>query len=181
MGKGGGSKGKNGSRKGGLRPWEVVKTVVKYVEVPRGKGKSKFSTKGSRKGSGKGKGKGKGKRRAAPLNSKHWERKLENENREILGDKTYAGTVSRYILKHGYGFILPDNPKALPKTVKAKLQESAKTVAASGKEVENPDLLYFRKPDVNHEEGFKLADGTPCTFQIYIDDKGAGACEVSPA
>merc|ERR1712151_364116 len=89
--------------------------------------------------------------------------------------------ISRYVGKHGYGFIMPDNPKALPKSVKAKLQESAKAVKASGKEVDNPDVLYFRKPDVNHEEGFKLTDGTPCTFQIYIDDKGAGACEVSAA
>merc|ERR1712048_545856 len=107
-------------------------TIIKYVEVPRGKGKgkSKFSSKGSRKGSSKGKGKGKGKR-SAPLNSKHWERKLEDENREILGEKTYAGTINRYIVKHGYGFILPDNPKAMPKTVKTKLQEAAKNAKES--------------------------------------------------
>merc|ERR1712187_1009434 len=102
----------------------------KYIEVPKGKGKgkSKFSSKGSSKGKGKGKGKGK---RAAPLDSPHWEKKLEDENREILGDKTYKGTISRYVGRFGYGFILPDNPKALPKQVKAKLQEAAKEAKAS--------------------------------------------------
>merc|ERR1712019_74958 len=153
--KGGGKKGSKGKTIGSKRPWErqVVKTIVKYVEDPKGKGKGKGKSKGFGKSRGKGKGKGKGKR-AAKLDSPHWEKKLEEENREILGDKTYAGTISRYIVKHGYGFIMPDNPKALPKSVKSKLHQATKAAEKSGKDVENPDLLYFRKPDVNHDEGF---------------------------
>merc|ERR1712107_858562 len=176
MGKGGCGRGKKGS-KGPVRPWErqVVRTIVKTVYVPVSKGKGKG--KGKSKGKGKGKGKSKGKR-SAPLSSEFWERKLEDENREVLGDETYTGTIQRYVVRHGYGFVLPDNPKALPKQVRAKLQQAVKETKSKGKEVEDPDLIYFRKPDVNHEEDFKLTDGASCTFQVYIDDKGAGACDI---
>merc|ERR1712007_239125 len=116
---------------------------------------------------GKGKkGKGKGKR-AASLDSPHWERKLEDENRMVLGDKTYTGVISRYIFKNGFGFILPDKPQILPKKVKAKLAEVAAEAEEAGKEI-NPNELYFRKPDVNHEDGFSLRDDTPCTFKVYV-------------
>ena len=51
----------------------------------------------------------------------------------------------------------------------------------SGQDYGDPNLLYFGKPDVNHQEGFKLAVGVAVTFQVYVDNKGAGAYEVSPA
>ena len=34
---------------------------------------------------------------------------------------------------------------------------------------------------VNHQEGFEIGVGVPVTFQVYVDDRGAGACDVSPA
>merc|ERR1712070_549926 len=139
-------------------------------DVKPGKGKSK----------GKGKGKGKGKR-SAPLKSNFWEKKLESENREVVNTKTYNGTISRYNMKGGYGFISPDNYNGLPKKVKESLAAAAATAAEAGKEQEDTTLLYFRKPDVNHQEGFKLAADTPVTFTVYVDEKGAGACDVSPA
>ena len=60
-------------------------------------------------------------------------------------------------------------------------EDEAAAAEEAGKTVSDPDMLYFRKPDVNHEEGFKLAEGTAVTFKLYIDDKGAGACDVSQA
>merc|ERR1712228_290181 len=117
----------------GRKPW------VKYEEEwPRRKGFSKgkgsygFSSKG---GKGRDKGKGKGKLKAAPLHSKFWERKEENENRQILNDKIYSGTIQRYSWKQGWGFIMPDNPAALPKQVKGALSEARTAAEAAGKEV----------------------------------------------
>merc|ERR1712046_27783 len=109
-GKGGwGKSGKSGkSSKGGKGKHTVVKTIVKYV------------TKGSGKGKG-GKGKGKGKRRAAPLESKFWESKVDEEDRKTVGSKTFSGTIERYNLKFGYGFITADDPNSLPKNVKKGL------------------------------------------------------------
>jgi len=44
---------------------------------------------------------------------------------------------------------------------------------AAGKEVREKGLLYFRKPDVNHVEGFKLGRDAQVTFRVYVDEKGA--------
>merc|ERR1711957_345602 len=139
------------------------------------KGKGKIVKKG------KGKGKGKGKFKAASVNSEFWVKKEEEENRTDLGDKTYTGTVHRYNRKFGYGFVLPDNSGALPQKAKKKLAEAAAAAEEAGKEISDPNLLYFRKPDVNFEEGFKLEDDVAVTFKVYVDEKGAGACDVSRA
>eukprot|EP00438_Fugacium_kawagutii_P012797 Skav211677 [mRNA] locus=scaffold216:230798:233939:+ [translate_table: standard] len=94
----------------------------------------------------------------------------------------------------------------LPASVKKKMNEAEAAVEAEGKEVPPPPpwtceastlegqlvkekgLLYFRKPDVNHEEGehrrgnrFKLSEGTAVTFRLYVDNLGAGALDVSMA
>merc|ERR1711933_516900 len=148
----------------------VTRTITKFVSSDKGKGKGK--------GKGK-KGKGKGKRGAAPLNSNHWEKKLEEESRKVVGSRVYSGTIQRYNWKFGYGFITPDNPGSLPKNVKGKLQEMVESEKEKGKEVDDENLLYFRKPDVNHTEGFKLGEGVAVTFCVYVDEKGAGAYEVS--
>jgi len=170
-----GGKSKGGKSKGGPReePQVIVKTIIKYVtKGSKDKGKGK-------KGKGK-KGKG-GKFRAAPLQSKFWEQKVDEEDRKTVGSKTFSGTIQRYIMKFGWGLIAPDDPSSLPKNVKNALAKSKEEAEEKGKEVEDENLLYFRKPDVNHEEGFKLAEGVACTFQVYVDNKGAGAYEVSQA
>eukprot|EP00438_Fugacium_kawagutii_P012796 Skav211676 [mRNA] locus=scaffold216:220925:222666:+ [translate_table: standard] len=69
----------------------------------------------------------------------------------------------------------------LPASVKKKMNEAEAAVEAEGKEVKEKGLLYFRKPDVNHEEGFKLSEGTAVTFRLYVDNLGAGALDVSMA
>merc|ERR1712039_277784 len=190
-GKGKGSKSK-GSSKG---KWVLVKRPIeKTVIAPwkgRSGGKDKGRSKGREEGSfrsgdkgrskGKGKGKGKGKKHAAPLASEFWERKVEDEDRKELGEKTFTGTIQRYMGKFGYGFISPDDPAGLPKKVIAALKAAVEQAEDDGREVEDPDLLYFRKPDVNHSDDFRLTNGTPCTFKCYVDNKGAGARDVSQA
>mmetsp|Transcript_4792 Transcript_4792/g.11249 ORF Transcript_4792/g.11249 Transcript_4792/m.11249 type:complete len:177 (-) Transcript_4792:174-704(-) len=125
------------------------------------------------------KGKGKGSRmRAAPLNSEFWERKVEEENREELGG-VFTGTIQRYNWRGGWGYIMPDNLAELPKRAREKLKQAKEDADAAGKDWSDENLVYFRKPDVNHTEGFKLGIDVPVTFSVYVDDKGAGAYEVS--
>ena len=69
----------------------------------------------------------------------------------------------------------------MPKNVEAKLARQAFEAREAGKVVVHPYLLYFGKSDVNHQEGFKLAEGVAVTFQVYVDHDGAGAYEVSLA
>ncbi|CAE8698022.1 unnamed protein product [Polarella glacialis] len=184
-GKGGkGDKGDKGGKGGGGWVW-VAEAEPEKKSFKGGKGKSsggKSHGKGQDKGKGKGKGKDKGKSlRAAPLSSKFWEKKLGEEGREVLDDNVYNGAIQRYNLKQGWGMILPGNPESLPKNVIQKLEESAAAAEAAGKEVGDRSLLYFRKPDVNHVDGFKLTGDVAVTFKVYTDEKGAGACEVTMA
>mmetsp|Transcript_10540 Transcript_10540/g.23267 ORF Transcript_10540/g.23267 Transcript_10540/m.23267 type:complete len:191 (+) Transcript_10540:69-641(+) len=164
------SRGKADGRGGGQ--WIWVDEAPKVYKT-KGKGKGK-GVKG-------GKAKGKGKRRAAPLTSEFWTKKVEAEGRKEIGETVLPGVISRYNVKQGYGFLKPDNPQGLPNPVKKKMNEAEAAVEAEGKEVKEKGLLYFRKPDVNHEEGFKLAEGTAVTFRLYVDNLGAGALDVSMA
>merc|ERR1712232_1159910 len=152
--------------------------VIRPFKGGSGKSFGKSKSKGKEKSKGKGKGKFK---RSAPLDSDFWVHKENDENRQVLTGPARPGSILRYKASQGWGFIVPDEPEKLPKKVKASLAESAAAAEEAGKTVTDPNALYFRKPDVNHEEGFRLAEGTACTFQVYIDDKGAGACDVSPA
>ncbi|CAK9055436.1 unnamed protein product [Durusdinium trenchii] len=158
----GGTKGKGG--KGGGGKWIWVET-----EAP------------ARRPMSKGGKKGKGKRRAPALTSEFWTKKVEEESRKELGETAYPGVIQRYNVRQGWGLIRPDNLAGLPGQVKKKIQEAETKVEESGKEVTEKGLLYFRKPDVNHTDGFKLTSDVPVTFRIYVDDKGAGAMDVSMA
>merc|ERR1711862_625766 len=143
-----------------------------------GKGFGKSSGKGRGKSKGKGRGKGKGKRSAPSLDSSFWVDKVEEENRKQVGSNTFNGTIAFYKKSQGWGLISPDDLDSLPKNVKAKIEQDFKKVKAAGKEVSDK-RIYFRKPDVNHEDGFHVKEGTACTFEVYVDEKGAGACNVS--
>mmetsp|Transcript_48524 Transcript_48524/g.90931 ORF Transcript_48524/g.90931 Transcript_48524/m.90931 type:complete len:223 (+) Transcript_48524:62-730(+) len=172
-------KGKGGKSGGGGRwVWVEEQPPARQVKTSPSKGKGK--TKGKAERSGKGKGKGKGKmRKAAPLASDFWQKKVESEGRKELGDTAYAGVIVRYSVKQGWGLIRPDSLQGLPGQAKKKIQEAESAQEAEGKEVKESGLLYFRKPDVNHAEGFKLAAETSVTFRVYVDEKGAGAMDVS--
>ncbi|CAK9034789.1 unnamed protein product [Durusdinium trenchii] len=183
MGKGGKGKGKTTKVWTEPKKWESKgkgkASEGRWIWVedepyrPKGKGKGK--------GGKGGKAKGKGKRRAAPLKSEFWNKKVEAEGRKEMGDTVLPGVIQRYSFKQGWGFIKPDNLASLPGQVKKKVNEAEAAAEAEGKEVKERGLLYFRKPDVNHEEGFKLTEGTSVTFRVYIDSLGAGALDVSMA
>ena len=126
------------------------------------------------KGKIKGKGKGKQLKGAPPANSEYWQIKMASENREVLGG-TYTGSVSMYNMKFGWGFISPDNTEELPEQAQVKIMEANSQAEAGGKSGQN--LLYFRKPDIT--EGSEVEKDKLCTFSVYVDDKGAGACEVT--
>eukprot|EP00929_Paragymnodinium_shiwhaense_P114945 TRINITY_DN834_c3_g1_i1.p1 TRINITY_DN834_c3_g1~~TRINITY_DN834_c3_g1_i1.p1 ORF type:complete len:282 (+),score=95.15 TRINITY_DN834_c3_g1_i1:137-982(+) len=128
--------------------------------------------KGKSKGKGKGK-KGKGKGKGEP----NWAEKEASENRMPSDGTVYTGIITVWNSKYGWGFVNPDEPSLLPDEVQAMLAEATEKQKAKGKEVESEHLLYFRKPDV--VEGFAPEKDAAVTFQVYTDDKGAGACEVS--
>mmetsp|Transcript_63502 Transcript_63502/g.163432 ORF Transcript_63502/g.163432 Transcript_63502/m.163432 type:complete len:202 (-) Transcript_63502:173-778(-) len=121
----------------------------------------------------KGKGKGKGKP-SPPRDDPFWATKMEQENRQVM-DGAFSGTVFMYNVKQGWGFIKPDNVDELPLEVQAKLTEQAAATLEKGKEAES--VLYFRKPDM--VDGFKAIKDCPVSFSVYIDDKGAGATDVT--
>eukprot|EP00440_Ansanella_granifera_P060687 gb/GFBE01065774.1/.p1 GENE.gb/GFBE01065774.1/~~gb/GFBE01065774.1/.p1 ORF type:complete len:235 (+),score=79.01 gb/GFBE01065774.1/:1-705(+) len=151
--------------------WSTGKGKTSYVSsYAPAKGAGKFGSSFSPKG----KGKGKFLKGAPPANSEYWTEKMAQENREVIGG-TFTGTVYSYNIKFGWGFVLPDNVEELPAEAQEKIAQANEEAAAKGKEGMN--LLYFRKPDI--VEGVKVEKDAICTFSIYVDDKGAGACDLS--
>lgn len=98
------------------------------------------------------------------------------ENRSVLGGRTYRGQVVLWNWRQGWGFVQPDASVVLPPQVSAKIAQQKKFSAEKGKEMQHDKALYFRKMDC--QAGFKPQKGGNVSFQIYTDDKGAGACEI---
>merc|ERR1712217_277301 len=116
-----------------------------------------------------------GRKGAAAMKSQFWERKKEEENRTELAG-TFTGTIVKYVFKSGWGFIEPDDYNALPEKAKKALKAAHAEVRANDKEVKNETWIYFRKPDVDPEMyPLHREDPYPCTFELYVDDKGLGA------
>lgn len=100
------------------------------------------------------------------------------ENRKKVSLQAYTGKVTWWSRKEGWGHILPDHHEILPAHVTAKIAEAAaKAKAKSGQARQVQDVLYFKKPDL--VKGTYPKEGLEVTFQVYVDDKGAGACDVS--
>mmetsp|Transcript_73506 Transcript_73506/g.204240 ORF Transcript_73506/g.204240 Transcript_73506/m.204240 type:complete len:335 (+) Transcript_73506:1-1005(+) len=98
------------------------------------------------------------------------------EHRTTLEGQLYNGTVSFYNLRQGWGFITPSASQPLPPTVAAKLEQAVAEAKAKGKTIKQENALYFIKSDVL--QGCKIAQDFEVTFELYTDDKGAGACKV---
>jgi len=100
------------------------------------------------------------------------------EHRQVLVARTYEGTVDMWNWRQGWGYIKLEGSVGLPASVMAKIKHMYAATRARGKEVGDPSgkTLYFRKSDV--QRGVRIDKGQKVTFQIYTDDKGAGACEV---
>merc|ERR1711920_556994 len=101
-----------------------------------------------------------------------------SENRAEGDGTVYTGTISGYNVHRGWGFVVPDNVESLPVEVQVKMTEAETEAEAKGKPIE-PNMIYFRKPDL--AEGFKASKGAAVTFSVYIDDKGVGACDINEA
>jgi len=105
------------------------------------------------------------------------------EHRQVVLGGRWSGEVAKWVWKHGFGFIRPDVSPALPSEVQEKLaqmQQAAMVRNGKGQASASVEsLVYFRKqdcmPDCHADQGLKVM------FGLYIDDKGAGACNVESA
>jgi len=101
------------------------------------------------------------------------------EHRIVLGSRTFTGTVEIFNWQKGWGFIKGTPGVAFPPNVIAKIQQMQEDATKRGKTMSNTDaMLYFRREDIS--PGVQLDKGQQVTFRVYTDDKGAGACEISP-
>merc|ERR1712039_733097 len=171
-------KGKGKGSSGGHWAWVPVKTEF------RSKGKSKGGKKG---------GKGKRKREVTPFAELSDERKEEirakhqevheEQGREEVGDEFYTGELLQR--RKNYGWVKPSAFSKLPAEVQKKVKEMVKAKRASVKEhgseneVFKQMVLFVHMSDV--EEGTKVSPGDKVKFQVYVDNEGAGAREVTLA
>merc|ERR1712176_619348 len=113
---------------------------------------------------------------------KHEEKQAE-QGREIVGDDTYTGEIAQRGKRCGW--IKPFSFGKLPSEVQSKVKEMIKAKKATVREqqsdnkVFNQNVLFLHMSDV--EEGVKVDNGDKVTFKVYVDNEGAGACEVTAA
>ncbi|CAE8590440.1 unnamed protein product, partial [Polarella glacialis] len=93
------------------------------------------------------------------------------ENR-ITHEGSLSGKVRVWNWSQGWGLVQPFDLSSFPAPVLLRMQELHAVAIARGKAREE-GLLYFRKEDV--VEGVKLHPGMDVLFDVYTDDKGAGA------
>jgi len=98
------------------------------------------------------------------------------ENRISVGSQTFSGEVTMWNWRQGWGFIRVEASTQLPPRVAAKLAQQVQAAREKGKKVSDDTALYFRRADCT--VGFSPTKGDEVSFQAYVDDKGAGACEV---
>lgn len=96
------------------------------------------------------------------------------EKRELTDSVTFSGVVMLYTWYQGWGFIRPDTD--LPAHVQEKVFQMEEESRAKGKTVEFEKSLYFRRQDC--EQGSKIDVNAKVTFNVYIDEKGAGAANI---
>jgi len=98
------------------------------------------------------------------------------ENRISMGPQTHTGEVGIWNWRQGWGFIRMDPAATLPPRVLAKLAQQQAAAKQRGKMINNDRMMYFRRADC--APGVQVRQGMQVRFQLYIDDKGAGACDV---
>jgi cold shock CspA family protein len=91
-------------------------------------------------------------------------RRAALENRKIIGGRIYRGEMQLWNEAQGWGFIKADSDLPLPPHVQARLRRPGS----------KEELVYVRRADV--APGERLQKGLLVMFQVYIDDKGVGAC-----
>mmetsp|Transcript_104592 Transcript_104592/g.196943 ORF Transcript_104592/g.196943 Transcript_104592/m.196943 type:complete len:214 (-) Transcript_104592:91-732(-) len=110
--------------------------------------------------------------------------KAAKEGRKTVGNVLHEGTIVKYY-RNEYGWIKPSNLFKLPKAVKDKMQEMTAENKAKAEEHKRDDtwdeeMLYFRKADVVGFPMIKLTRDMEVKFKVYVDEKGAGACDIVP-
>lgn len=98
------------------------------------------------------------------------------ENRTAIAGRTFRGSIVLWSWRQGWGFIQVDASTPVTPQIQQKIALMNQQTKDKGKTPEHDKALYFRKTDC--QQGFKPEKGTACSFQIYTDDKGAGAFEV---
>jgi len=98
------------------------------------------------------------------------------ENRISMGPQTYSGEVAIWNWRAGWGFVRMDPTVVLPPRVTAKLAQQQAAAKQRGKAITAEKMMYFRKPDC--APMLMVRQGMVVQFQLYIDDKGAGATDV---
>lgn len=98
------------------------------------------------------------------------------EHREVIASSSHIGTITYWNWNRHFGLIKIAKPFKLPEKVQAKLNQMKQASQQKGKAATAETLLYFRKADL--AKGCNPREGLNVSFKVYIDDKGAGACEV---
>merc|ERR1719161_3402886 len=89
------------------------------------------------------------------------------DNRQIVSETTYSGTVSVNNWQKGYGYIEIAPGTKLPPSVQAKMKEMKAVAEPQGKSTPDGDLLYFANRDVVDSRWLKK--GQKVNFKIYTD------------
>jgi len=98
----------------------------------------------------------------------------------MLAGQIFTGTIAAWNFRREFGYIATDPSVVYPPEIQEKMDEMIAATKAKGKPVvagEKP--LYFRKQDC--QPGFFPDKGLAVCFQVYTDDKGAGAFDVAGA
>lgn len=98
------------------------------------------------------------------------------ENRISMGPQSFTGEVVIWNWRGGWGFVRVDPNIVLPPRVTAKLAQQQQMAKSRGKTIHNDKAMYFRKEDCAPR--LMMQRGMQVQFQLYIDDKGAGACDI---
>lgn len=100
-----------------------------------------------------------------------------NLEHRVLQQGSFQGAISRWNWQGKWGLIKPAPDVQLPPAVLAKMTEMLQNSQAKGKPAQEA-ALYFRSSDLAKGCTSWIKVGQACTFQAYMDDKGAGACEI---
>lgn len=141
-------------------------------------------------GNGKSVAKGKSPEQVSQLSSAEQQMVLDalairaqGERREIVGESRYTGTVKW--IGNSHGWISPSDFQALPDSVQWQTSvmtaEHKKRREGKGKRSDlfDQNVLYFRVFDRSSLD-INICAGMDVSFQVYVDDKGAGANDVIP-
>lgn len=98
------------------------------------------------------------------------------EHRNDVGGIEYQGEVEMWNRRQGWGWIKVEAEVPLPDVVMAAIEKMNQATKEKGKEVTSAKSLYFRGKDIR--QGVRLEKGQQVSFQVYTDDKGAGATDI---